>query len=58
MNNLEEVKSENKLSDIVKVYGYFNLQYGERLMKLHHPILIVMRGVEHTESFFSIMCLK
>ena len=49
---MKEIDPAKTLSDIVMFDGASNLQLAERLLKVHYPKLIVIRGVEHTLSLF------
>ena len=49
---MKEIDPAKTLSDIVIFYGASHVQIEERLLKVHYPKLIVMRGVEHTVLLF------
>ena len=50
LNHMREIDPGKKLTDIVMFDGAYNVQFGEKLLKVHYTKLKVMRGVEHTVS--------
>ena len=49
---MREIDSGKKLTDIVMFDGASNVQLGGNVLKVHHPKLTFMRGVEHTVFLF------
>ena len=52
LNHMKEIDPAKKISDIVMFDGDPDVQLAGRLLKVHYPRLTVMRGFEHTVSFF------
>ena len=49
---MKEINPGKKLSYIVVFGGALNVQLVGRIFKVYYPKFTVMRGVEHTVSFF------
>ena len=45
LNNVREIDPGKNLTDIVMLDGTSNVQLGGKLLKMHYPMLTVMRGV-------------
>ena len=49
---MREIDPRKNLTDVIIFDGASNVQHGGKHLKLHHPKLTVMRGVQHTVSLF------
>ena len=52
LKHLKAIDPQKHLTDVIIFDRASNVQLGGKLLKVHYPKLTVMRGVEHTVSFF------
>ena len=48
LRHMKDIDPTRQISDIDIFDGASNVQLSGKLLKVHHPKLTVMRGVEHT----------